>query len=384
VARGRGGYLARVLSRSAPRHLLAVDVVLATALLVVGEVAALSGPSSLPPWSSVALTAAYTGPLALRRAAPASVCVAVFGAVIALGVLDPDGSQPTIPFAVALASFTLGRYAPAVPSRIVGVSALAGFWAAYLATGATATDLVISTLIYGAPWAFGVALRSRAARTEQQAAEAVSAERGRIARELHDIVAHSLSVVTLQTEAVRRRLTPDQRAEAGDLREVEQTAREALADMRRLLGVLRAAADPAPLAPQPSIADLEPLLAQTRRAGIAVDAFTAGTPVSLGPGTALAGYRIVQEALTNVRRHARATAASVTLSYAPDHLDIDVADNGSAATHPPVAGHGLIGLRERVRLFGGELTAGPAASGGFRVHARLPLSDLESPQRIPT
>jgi signal transduction histidine kinase len=365
-------YRARVPS-SVPRHLLAVDTVFAAALLLLGEAALLTNGTALPAAVGAALTAAYTAPLAVRRLAPVTVCVTAYAAVLAIGLLDPAGRQPSIPFALALAAYSLARYAAEPWTWIIMVPALGAMWAAILATGGPAGDVVVATIIYGAPWAFGLALRARQQRAAALATQAVTAERARIARELHDIVAHSLSVVTLQTQAVRRRLHADQGRETGDLQAVEQTAREALVEMRRLLGVLRAGDHTAPLAPQPSLAHLDGLLAEARRAGLTVGATVTGDPRPLPPGVDLAGFRIVQEALTNVRRHARASTSAVRLHYTPTHLDIEIDDDGAGpATHTGV-GNGLIGMRERVHLYDGELTTGAGPDGGYRVHARLPL-----------
>lgn len=153
---------------------------------------------------------------------------------------------------------------------------------------------------------------------------------------------------------------------------METTARQGLREMRRLLGVLRADADRAPLAPQPGLSQLDELVEQTRRAGIAVDLAVSGRLPELNPGLELACYRIIQEALTNVRRHADATSTRVTLRHDAGRLEITVTDNGSV---PPRAGagNGLIGMRERIQLYGGTMNAGPLPSGGFRVDACLPL-----------
>jgi len=289
-----------------------------------------------------------------------------------LGLFDPAGSQPTIPLAIALATFTLGAHTPLPRSAVIAALALGGFWTAMLRSGAPAADVVLTALIYGAPWAFGLALQVRGQRAAAHRQQAVAAERAHIARELHDVVAHSLSVITLQAQAIRRNLGGQDPAAAQDLRALETAARQGLMEMRRLLGVLRADADRAPLAPQPGLSQLDELAEQTRRAGIAVDLAIGEHLPELNPGLELACYRIIQEALTNVRRHADANSTSVTLRHNDNRLEITVTDNGSV---PPsaAAGNGLIGMRERIHLYGGTMDAGPLLSGGFRVHARLPL-----------
>jgi signal transduction histidine kinase len=205
----------------------------------------------------------------------------------------------------------------------------------------------------------------------------VAEERTRIARELHDIVSHSLAVVTIQTQAVRRRLGPDSAAEGEDLQQVEDVARQALTEMRRLLGVLRADSDPAALAPQPGVAQLDRLILDTRAAGVNVALRIDGRPAALPPGLDLAAYRLVQESLTNVAKHAAGATALVRLTYQPDAVEIIVTDSGPIGPSPvPPAengGHGLVGLRERVQLYDGHFSYGQQPSGGFRVRATLPL-----------
>jgi signal transduction histidine kinase len=357
----------------AARHLLALDAVVALALLVLGEVALLTNGTGLPVWLSAGLTALYTGPLAARRRFPATVCVVSVTSILALGLFDAAGSQPTIPLAIALATYSLGAYTAPPKTWMVASLSLASIWVGQLVTGNAAVDLAVTTVIYGGPLAFGAALRARGARAAQQATRAVADERARIARELHDIVAHSLSVVTLQTQAVRRRLGSDHEPEAESLQAVERTAREALEEMRRLLGALRVGGDePAPLTPQPGLSQIDTLVEQTRRAGIAVEVLTSGERPRLNPGLDLAGYRVVQEALTNVRRHASASRVRVDLRYTGEEVAIEVGDDGSGH-RPGGPGNGLIGMRERVELYGGSLETGSRPGGGYLVRARLPI-----------
>ncbi len=208
---------------------------------------------------------------------------------------------------------------------------------------------------------------------ERQTSKAAADERARVARELHDIVSHAISVVTVQTQAVRRRLGPDHEREADDLRAVEAAAREAMAELRRLFGVLRADGEEPSLAPQPGLGELGRLLDRTRGAGLRVELEVDGEPVPLTPGVDLAAYRVVQEALTNVRRHARATRATVRLRFGGEALEVEVEDDGAGPSRNGHAGHGLVGMHERVTLYGGTLSTGPRDGGGFRVRARLPL-----------
>jgi signal transduction histidine kinase len=208
---------------------------------------------------------------------------------------------------------------------------------------------------------------------------AVAEERARIARELHDIVAHAVSVMVLQVGAVRHRL-PDGFGEDVDaLRGVEETGRSALGEMRRLLGMLRR--DDAPeLAPQPGLGRLDALLHEVRVAGLPVQLHVDGEPLELPAAIDLSAYRIVQEGLTNALKHAHATQADVHIRYAADELRIQVSDdgNGAADATGDGLGHGLIGVRERVRLYGGEMSAAGANGGGFRLTTSLPLNGYRS------
>jgi signal transduction histidine kinase len=201
-------------------------------------------------------------------------------------------------------------------------------------------------------------------------------ERARIARELHDVIAHSVSVIVIQAGAAEPLVDEDPGQAREALRSIRTTASDALGEMRRLLGILRTTDDELALNPQPSVAQLEPLLAQTRTTGLEVELRIHGKPRPLPPGLDLTAYRIVQEALTNTRKHGRASRADVALRYTPSALEVEIVDDGTA----PVAaasngGHGLVGMRERVRIAGGTLEVGPLPGGGFRVAARLPLSE---------
>jgi signal transduction histidine kinase len=222
------------------------------------------------------------------------------------------------------------------------------------------------------------------ARYEAQQREILREQRAQIARELHDIVAHSVSVILLQVGAARMR-APGQPDITQPLHAAEASGRQALAELRRLLGVLNdapgedrdpdhGAAERAPDAPQPSIAALDQLAATVRGAGLGIDLGIAGDVRPLPPGLELSVYRIVQEALTNVLKHAQASMARVRVDYGPDAVTIDVTDDGAgqASSGAPAAGHGLVGMRQRAQVFGGTTTAGPAPGGGWRVRAELP------------
>jgi signal transduction histidine kinase len=208
---------------------------------------------------------------------------------------------------------------------------------------------------------------------EERARAAVDEERTRIARELHDAVGHSVSVMTLQASAVRRLLKPDQTKELEALAAVERTGREALAEMRRMVGILRDPEEKSALAPQPRLAQVDRLIEDVREAGLPVRLRVAGDVVSLPAGLDLTAYRVVQEGLTNTLKHSDATAAEVLIRFVGGQVEIEVTDNGSGPVEAD-DGYGLIGLRERVAFYGGELAAGPADTHGFRLRARLPIS----------
>ena len=220
----------------------------------------------------------------------------------------------------------------------------------------------------------GITGHSARARAAEEARRAVEEERGRITRELHDVLAHSVSVMTVQASAVRRLLRPEQEREREALLTVEETGRQALAEMRRLLGIMGSEHEAAALAPQPGLDTLPALVDQVRRSGLPVELLVEGTPVRLPAGVDLSAYRIVQDALTNTLRHAGPARAWVAVRYGGDDVEIEVANDGRADAGADGDGHGLVGMRERVALCGGELHSGPRPGGGFRISARLPAN----------
>jgi signal transduction histidine kinase len=226
----------------------------------------------------------------------------------------------------------------------------------------------------------GVQVQEAEDRAEQLAIEqetaamrAVAEERQRIARELHDVIAHSVSVMTVQAGAVRRLLLPDQERERQALEVVESTGREALTEMRRLVGLLREQGTMPEFAPQPSLRTLDILIGTVREAGLEVDLDVQGTERELPPGVDLSAYRLVQEALTNTLKYAGPAHAWVTLRWRDDELELEVANNGRSEAATNGSGHGLAGMRERVALCGGTLETGPRDGGGFVVRCHLPL-----------
>jgi len=263
----------------------------------------------------------------------------------------------------------------------------------YNIPGHSVDELVLVPIEFAISWVAGFAVRERAEQAEaaelraSQAEQerdvaariAVAEERARIARELHDIVAHAVSVMVLQVGAVRHRL-PAARSEDRDaLTGVEQVGREALAEMRHLLDAMRDDGEDLELGPQPGLDRLDALLQEVGRTGLPVRLHMDGNPLELPRGIDISAYRIVQEALTNVLKHSGASQAEVGVEYTPDQLRIEVRDNGrGAAARNGGSGHGLIGIRERVKLYGGEMSTGSANGGGFVLSARLPLTEYRS------
>ena len=208
---------------------------------------------------------------------------------------------------------------------------------------------------------------------EARAARAVAAERSRIARELHDVIAHSLSVIVVQAAAERRVLPTGQQSTAETLESIEQSGRQAMTELRRLLGLLRKSDGEPSLAPQPGLSRLGDLVAEVREAGVEVNVRTDGDLAAIPLGLDLSAYRIVQECLTNVLKHARAHRVEISLRCQGRIVEIEVTDDGAAAGTLAPGGFGLLGMRERVTVYGGTVQAGPCDAGGYRVHARLPF-----------
>jgi len=288
-----------------------------------------------------------------------------------------------------LAAFLLGNLRDPILAR-VGLAIVLGSMVTIILNrpGHPPGELVYVPLLFGIAWLAGFALNARIAQAdaaEARAAQAererevaarvaVAEERARIARELHDIVAHAVSVMVLQVGAVRHKLPPALADEGDALRGVEQAGRAALTEMRRLLGAMRSDGDAPELAPQPGLDGLGSLVADVERAGLPVTLRVEGETAPLPRAIDLSAYRIVQEGLTNALKHARARHADVILRYAPDALRIEVRDDGGGgggAGNGP--GYGLVGVRERVKIYGGTMTAGAAPGGGFVLDATLPL-----------
>jgi signal transduction histidine kinase len=323
-------------------------------------------------------------------------CRPMLGFAAALGGFWLAPAAPLLPFlAVAPLGYVLYQIAGRYPARI-GLAVLAVALTGPAATAVTghAGGVLPFAVTLVVAWTVGYArgehrrygeelLRHHAGQAEterERARRGAAEERIRIARELHDVVAHSMSVITVQA-AFGRLVVRERPDEAGAaLAAIETTGRHTLDEMRRLLGVLRADGTPetgADLTPAPTLADLERLVAQTGQAGVRVELTITGRSRQLPPGVELSAYRIVQEALTNIAKHAATTTARVTLDYRPDRLTIEVADHGRGG---PVGstGLGLAGMRERVQLYGGHVDAAPLPGGGFLVAAHLPMPAVDA------
>ncbi len=369
--------------------------VIATAIAGVLEIAVGRNESDapeLPLAVSLPLEAALTLVLLARRrfpfAAPAGMLIA--GATISFvdGRLIPYTFSGFL--AAAAACFLLGMLERRQAVIGLGITLVSLVIIALNDPGDVGSDIIVLPLFFVAIWlgARGLghkleqaqAAEERAAQIElareAEARAAVSEERARIARELHDVVGHAVSLMTVQASGVRRLLKPDQEREREALLVVEQAGREALAEMRRLVGVLRRPEEAPALAPQPSLSHLERLVEQAREAGLPVEVRIEGDAQELPAGVDLTAYRLVQEALTNAIKHARATSAAVTVRYADGAVELLVTDDGRGVSDGSVesGGHGLVGMRERVAVYGGELEAGPRPEGGYALRARLPTT----------
>ena len=362
-----------------------VDIALAAAFVVMTLAEAAFSPDVASPVEHAVFGSLAMTLLAWRRSAPLLVAALIVAVNI---VTNPAGEFSTL-LSLVLVCFTIGSET-SPPRTYVGLLlVLVPFVGVSIAHGLVPSDLAAALVFFVGPWTVGGVVQSRIARSDEavaraerlererelEAARAAAEERTRIARELHDIVSHSISVVTIQTQAVRRRLGPDHAAEAADLAAVEATAREALAEMRRLFGVLRAEGEEASLAPQPRLSELGRLVEKVGAGDLRVRLSVEGEPVDLPAGVDLAAYRIAQEGLTNAVRHSGASETSVLLRYQPTRLDIEVVDNGHGVRVNGSSGHGLVGIRERVALYGGTVDLGTSATGGVRLAASLPLKE---------
>lgn len=370
------------------------DVLLSAVVGVVLIASTWAGDAE--PWPKgigIALSSGVGAALWGRRRAPVATGVVISGLVALYQfIVRLTGTALIAPLLIAF--YSIGAYAG-------WRGAIVGFGLAYAGTvlGLFADPNVRNVLenalfvlfIAGAVWASGISVRTSRARSakladltaqlqrerDEKARLAVAAERGRIARELHDVVAHGISVIAVQAGAGRHALGSDPHRAHAAFAAIEDTARQVLVEMRHMLGLLRERGESTTPAPLPRLADCDKLIEQARADGLVVDIVIEGEQRPLPPGIDLGAYRILQEALTNVRKHAPAARAEVQIRYAPAAVEIEVrndrAPTQGSSGGTTAGGHGLIGMRERVALYGGTLEAGPLAEGGFRVRVRIPV-----------
>jgi signal transduction histidine kinase len=372
------------------RRSWAFDVSIAAIVLALGQVEAWNGAGAThrqgPHWAEAVAFGIAALLLVWRRWRPLEVAVAI-GLVMTIEFAvfgSPEGNG--VGLAPTIAAYSVGRWEqrhrPAWGLLVVLLWAAAWIGFDPLQTSwisrAEALFWVSPTVI---AWLAGSLVRSRLQtreerrlRDEDARTTAVAEERNRIARELHDVIGHNVSVMTVQASAVRRRLAPDQTVEREALETVERSGREALAEMRRMVAVLRADDQGPDLEPPPGLADVDRLVERFRGAGLPVTLTVTGKPSDLAPGLDLTAFRLVQEGLTNVLRHAATPGrADVVIAYGAESLELAVRDDGQLVTTGAQPGHGLLGMRERVAVYGGRLVARPRQDGGFELLATLPL-----------
>lgn len=375
----------------------AMDLVIALGLAGMGTFELLVGGSSEFHFShgalAVALNIAVTLPLLMRRRAPAAVAV-VMALVILVQIYAQVGTPFGTVFAFLVIAYSVSAYSARLDLAAALLVALAAAVSPHLVEGGSKPDpgSVIFTYVPFLVCAGAGLVKRRLTgqvhtleqdiagaeqRAVEMAASAVTDERARIARELHDVVAHKMSVIVLQAEGATRVLDRDPAQVRDVLSNIEVQGREALIEMRRVLEVMRVhGADGPELVPQPGLDDVPALVADVEKAGVPVRLSVEGEVRPLPPGVDLSAYRIVQEALTNVLKHATGATADVMIQYRPDHVELMIQNRAGAAAKSGLrgtgAGHGLVGMRERVALFGGRLMAGPH-EGGYRVEAVLPV-----------
>jgi signal transduction histidine kinase len=363
----------------------------ALALSAILELILSPGPTSSSLWFAIPAAAVLFLSLFARRRFPfgAPATYWILAAVLSFvdGLLIPS-MEALFPAGLTAAAL-LGNLRDSRQTWTGLAIVLAGLaLVVYNIPGHTTAELVLIPFEFGIAWAAGVALRmrgeqaeaaeTRAAQAEREreaaARVAVAEERARIARELHDIVAHAVSVMVLQIGAVRHRLPQALEEDRDALSGVERAGRSALAEMRRLLGAMRQDGQLLELTPQPGLDSLDSLLEEVGRAGLPVRLHLDGDRFPLPRALDLSAYRIIQEGLTNALKHAHASHADVTVHYGSDELEIEIRDDGRGTATTDGLGHGLVGMRERVKIYGGEMSTRTATGGGFVLSTRLPMS----------
>jgi signal transduction histidine kinase len=381
---------------------IAVDALIAVAVFVLGLGSQIEISDAAPEifsrepdaWSRL-LVGVQSLPLVLRRRYPRAVLLVILAGFVVDRALDYPSTLATVGLILGIHAVgsELDRRASLRFGGSVVVFVTIYTFLGYLTVESVGIDDIGFTFLSTAiPLALGrevfhrrqtlERLEERAERAErereEEAARAVAEERARIARELHDVVAHQMTVMTLQAEGARRIAKEADRRVVEALDTIRSSGHEALSEMRRMVGLLRTESEDTHLTPQPGVARLDELVVQMRDAGLAVEMTRSGSPKPLAPGIDVNVYRIVQESLTNVLRHGGPGAtAKVTLRFLPDSVEVNVIDDGrggAASLNGHSGGHGLVGMRERVALLDGRLEAGPRPGGGFEVHATIPVS----------
>ncbi|MDQ2896156.1 MAG: sensor histidine kinase [Actinomycetota bacterium] len=383
----------RLLARFRRFDQVQVDELLALALLVEIELQVWLSPYVHDRVPSAVGGLALSAAVAVRRRWPFGAVLVAVVAVMAQEALGGRVTQHTVGalLALILVMYSAGALLGERRAWLALGLGLAGLSASVGMSAGTFSDLWFGGIfLEGLPWAVGRighersvrerAYRERAERVdagrEQHELAAVWGERARIARELHDVIAHSVSVMVLQASGARMVMGAEPERAEVSLCSVERAGRDALAEMRRLLGVLGSGEDLQSLAPQPGLRDIEDLIVRTRSAGLSTYLRVDGEPMTVSAALDLCAYRIVQEALTNAIKHAGPAHAEVRLRWEHDALEVEISDNGcgSVDVNGASGGHGIAGMRERAVLYGGTLDAGPGPGRGFTVHAHLPLS----------
>ncbi|MEV6448974.1 sensor histidine kinase [Amycolatopsis sp. NPDC051716] len=365
----------RALS-SAPR----LDVLVTAALvaLTVANVAARPDAS----WMLYVAGILTVAPLALRQVAPVVVMTVIACAVTGYSVLE-SAELPNAGLGLLIAMFTVGTMRSTEVAGLMWVLSVACFVPTFLnpRSDFTLAKLLETALILFGAWALGESTKRWARRVQLEAERgrrAAADERVRIARELHDVVAHHMSVISLQAGLASYVFDSDPRTARTAVATIDGTSREALREMRRLLDVLRLDDDgEIDLSPQPGIEEVPGLVERVRATGLTVELVMTGRPRPVSPGVAISAYRIAQESLTNVLKHAGAAAARVEITYLSRCLEVRITDDGAGArTAGGPSSYGIHGMRERTDLYGGTFEAGPLPDGGFAVVARLPIEEV--------
>ena len=391
--RGRFAYISRLTSEDLPRRyrsgmlprgVTRLDVLLAAAVLVIGEVEVILADVAFTPVAmATALVASVS--LVFRRVSPLAVMVVCVGAQVVNQWIGVPVSNLVAPVLwICISVYTVARYSSLRRAASGELIALCLF-ATTLFTDSS--DWFFGLVVLGGPWLVGRAIRASATETaelsvrmsdlerdrEAEVAAALADERARIARDLHDVIAHSVTVMLVQAGAAQEVMERDpQRADAS-LSIVQEVGRQALSEMSTLLGMLHEDSDELGLSPQPGVEQLETLVRQFAGTGGEVTLDVQGEPRPLPPGIQVSIFRVVQESLTNSRKHSSARRVRVCLAYAARCVAVEVCDDGSATGDGQGGQRGVVGMRERVAIYGGTLDAGALPGGGYRVHASIPV-----------